>query len=98
MSQKAPGKAHREGISLMELTEMFPDEASAVKWFEDTRWPDGERHCGHCGSTETKEVPNAKPMPYWCKAAAPTSPSARAPCCRAPACRCASGRSRSIST
>ena len=46
---------------------MFPDEASAVKWFEDTRWPDGERHCGHCGSTETKEVPNAKPMPYWCK-------------------------------
>ena len=68
MSQKAPGKSHREGISIIELTEMFPNEASAVKWFEDTRWPDGERHCGHCGSTETKEVPNAKPMPYWCKA------------------------------
>ena len=68
MSQKAPGKSHREGISIIELTEMFPDEASAIKWFEDTRWPDGERHCGHCGSTETKEVPNAKPMPYWCKA------------------------------
>ena len=67
MSQKAPGKAHREGISLIKLTEMFPDEASAVKWFEETRWPDGERHCPHCGSTETKEVPNAKPMPYWCK-------------------------------
>ena len=47
---------------------MFPDEASAIKWFEDTRWPDGERHCGHCGSIETKAVPNAKPMPYWCKA------------------------------
>ena len=46
---------------------MFPDEASAIKWFEETRWPDGERHCGHCASTETKEVPNAKPMPYWCK-------------------------------
>ena len=68
MSQKAPGKSHREGISIIELTEMFPDETSAIKWFEDTRWPDGERHCGHCGSTETKEVPNAKPMPYWCKA------------------------------
>jgi len=26
-----------------------------------------ERHCGHCGSTDTKEVPNAKPMPYWCR-------------------------------
>ena len=67
MFQKAPGKAHREGISIIELVDMFPDEESAVRWFEDTRWPDGERHCGHCGSTETKEVPGAKPMPYWCK-------------------------------
>ena len=67
MTKKAPGKSHREGISIIELTEMFPDEASAVRWFEAIRWPD-ERHCGHCGSTETKEVPNAKPMPYWCKA------------------------------
>ena len=66
MTKKAPGKSHREGISIMELTEMFPDEASAVKWFEAIQWPDG-RYCGHCGSTETKEVPNAKPMPYWCK-------------------------------
>ena len=24
------------------------------------------RCCGHCGSIRTKEVPNAKPMPYWC--------------------------------
>ena len=66
MSQKAPGKAHRVGISIIELTEMFPDEASAVRWFEAIRWPE-ERHCGHCGSIETSEVPNAKPMPYWCK-------------------------------
>ena len=64
---KAPGKAHRTGITLMELTEMFPDEGSAVKWFEAIYWPNG-RHCGHCGSVETKEVPNAKPMPYWCRA------------------------------
>ena len=63
---KAPGKSHREGISLIELTEMFPDEASAVKWWEGVRWPNG-RFCGHCGSVETKPVPNAKPMPYWCK-------------------------------
>ena len=56
----------RNGISLIELTEMYPDEESAVKWFEAIQWPDG-RHCGHCGSTDTKEVPNAKPMPYWCR-------------------------------
>ena len=66
MSKKAPGKSHREGISLMELHDLFPDEASAVKWFEETRWPDG-RHCPRCGNTETAEVKNAKPMPYWCK-------------------------------
>ena len=45
---------------------MFPDEQSAVKWFEAIYWR-GQRCCGHCGSIETKEVPNAKPMPYWCK-------------------------------
>ena len=45
---------------------MFPDEESAVRWFEETRWPDG-RHCPRCGSVKTKDVPNAKPMPYWCR-------------------------------
>ena len=62
MTKKASGKSHREGISLLELAEMFPDEASAVRWFEAIRWPD-ERHCGHCGSTENREVPNAKGRP-----------------------------------
>ncbi len=62
----APGKSHREGISLLELAERFPDEASARAWFEKIHWPDG-RHCGHCGSTDTKEVPNERPMPYWCR-------------------------------
>ena len=67
MAGKAPGKAHREGISLVQLTQMFPDEVSAVAWFEDTRWPDGQRYCGHCGGVDTKPVPNARPMPYWCR-------------------------------
>jgi len=62
---KAPGKSHRKGISLVELAEMFPDEDSAVKWFESVRWPDG-RHCPHCGYTKTTDVPKRKPMPYWC--------------------------------
>lgn len=62
---KAPGKSHRKGISLIELTQMFPDEEAAVCWFEALHWPDG-RHCGKCGCTETREIPNRKPMPYWC--------------------------------
>ena len=60
-----PGKSHRVGISLVELFDMFPDEDSAHKWFEETRWPNG-RACAKCGSVKTREVPNATPMPYWC--------------------------------
>ena len=66
MTQQAPGKWFREGISLIELTERFPDEASAAKWLEEVRWPNG-RHCAKCGCTDTRDVPNAKPMPYWCR-------------------------------
>ena len=44
---------------------MFPDETSAMKWFESIIW-DGQRCCMKCGSVRTKEVPNSKPMPYWC--------------------------------
>lgn len=62
----APGKSHRSGISLYELTEMFPDEASASRWFEGQVWPNGERHCGHCGSVRTRATKSGKPMPYWC--------------------------------
>ena len=65
MAKKAPGKAHREGITLVELMDMFPTEEAATKWFEDVFWRNG-RHCGKCGSVNTREVPNAKPMPYWC--------------------------------
>ncbi len=61
---KAPGKSYRKGITLMELADMFPDEESALKWFENRFWPHG-RICGHCGSTNTKEASHAK-MPYWC--------------------------------
>ena len=63
--KKAPGKAHREGISIIELMDLFPDEDTATKWFETQVWPTG-RCCGHCGGINTSEVPNAKPMPYWC--------------------------------
>ena len=66
MTQKAPGKAYRKGISLLELAEMFPDEASATSWLEAKQWPQG-RCCGHCGSIETRVIPNAKPMPYRCQ-------------------------------
>ena len=55
-THKAPGKSHRTGITLLELASMFPDEQSAIDWFEARLWPDG-RCCGHCGSVKTSEVP-----------------------------------------
>lgn len=62
----APGRSERTGVSLIELMERFPDEGTATAWMEAKVW--GEtRTCGHCGSTDTKTVPNAKPMPYWCR-------------------------------
>ncbi len=62
----APGKSHREGISLIKLFEMFPDEESATDWFETTRWPDGCRPCPRCESERTHEVRGRKPMPFRC--------------------------------
>ena len=63
---KAPGKSHREGISLIELSELFPDEQAAREWFEGQVWPDGRR-CPRCGCASTAEVKNEKPMPYRCR-------------------------------
>ena len=61
---KAPGKAHREGITLMQLAEMFPDEDSARTWWEGIIWPNG-RTCPRCGSERTHECSHAK-CPYRC--------------------------------
>ena len=35
---KAPGKAHRKGISLAELFRKFPTDLAAERWFERSRW------------------------------------------------------------
>ncbi|HVR90661.1 MAG TPA: IS1595 family transposase [Novosphingobium sp.] len=66
MAKKAPGKSEREGLSVMQLFQMFPDEASSRKWLEEIRWPEGQRHCPHCGSLKTTVVKNETPMPYHC--------------------------------
>ena len=67
MTQKAPGRSHRTGMTVMELLRMFPDDAAAEKWFEDQRWPNGERFCPDCGSTNYAVVASRKPMPYRCR-------------------------------
>ena len=65
--KRAPGKSHQNGISLIELMEMFPDEYSARKWFESIIWEDGGAVCHRCGGTNTYEVAGGKPLPYRCR-------------------------------
>ena len=62
---KAPGKSHREGISLDKLFQMFPDDATAEKWFVEQRWPDGAL-CPHCGSANVSRAKHPT-MPYLCR-------------------------------
>ncbi len=64
MAHAAPGKSDREGITIVQLADMFPTEESAREWFESRVWPNG-RHCPRCGSADTGEASHAK-MPYWC--------------------------------
>lgn len=62
-----PGKSHREGLSLVQFLDLFPDEASAREWFETARWGE-KRTCPRCGSDRTAPVPSENPMPYHCGA------------------------------
>ena len=63
---KGPGKADRRGISLMEIMDRFPDDATAERWFVETRWPDGP-HCPHCGSTNVQSGAKHPTMPFRCR-------------------------------
>ncbi len=66
MAYKAPGKHYRKGITLLELAQMFPNEAAAREWFENILWPNGKRYCPRCGSDNTHEASHIK-MPYRCR-------------------------------
>lgn len=65
MAKKAPGQSYREGMSLIDLFNLFPDDDAATRWFEEVRWSHG-RTCPMCHSTETYPNKNGKPLPYHC--------------------------------
>ncbi len=64
--RKAPGKSYRNGISLAELFQMFPDNDASERWFEEQRWGEAGKpsHCPLCGGTEKQKViQSRKPLP-----------------------------------
>ena len=63
---RAPGRSDRRGISLVELLDMFPDDAAGEAWFVRLRWPDGVA-CSHCGSDRVSRSSH-RSMPYRCRA------------------------------
>lgn len=66
MAKNAPGKHFREGMSLIEVMRMFPDDKTAEDWFVEQRWPNGV-HCPHCGSDNVQSGAKHKTMPFRCR-------------------------------
>ena len=62
-----PGKAHRKGITLMDVVKQFDTEEKAEAWFIEQRWPDGVA-CPFCGSIEVSPRASRKPQPFRCRA------------------------------
>ena len=66
MARKAPGKHFRKGMSLIEITRMFPDIKTSERWFEGQFWPDGP-HCPHCGSLDVQSDIRHPTMTHRCR-------------------------------
>ena len=66
MTQKAPGKAHRKGMTLLEVAAKFADEDNAREWIESLRWPTGP-YCPKCGSFNVQANIKHKTMTHRCR-------------------------------
>ena len=66
MARKAPGKAHRKGLTFMQVADMFRDEETARDWIASERWPDGP-HCPRCGSVNVQAGISHKTMTHRCR-------------------------------
>lgn len=64
--RSGPGRAYREGITLVQLIDMFPDDEVARRWFEGHIWPDGPR-CPRCRSADVTRVRGGRSMTHRCR-------------------------------
>ena len=66
MAHKAPGKAHRKGLSFLQVAGMFRDEDKARDWIAAQRWPNGPA-CPFCGTHNVQENIKHKTMTHRCR-------------------------------
>ena len=66
MAKRAPGKHYRKGVTWVEVTRLFPDDATAEAWFTEIRWPDGVV-CPRCESNNVQSGAKHPTMPYHCR-------------------------------
>ena len=64
--KKAPGKAHRKGLTLLQVADKFRDDEAALKWLEEQVWPDGP-FCPNCGSFNVQSGIKHKTMTHRCR-------------------------------
>ena len=59
-------KSDKKGLPLKDLFERFPDDETAMAWFEANLW-EGGRKCPRCGCRRTTETGATQTMPYYCR-------------------------------
>ena len=63
---KGPGKANRKGLTLIQITDLFPTDAAAEAWFVERRWLQGA-YCPYCGSFNVQCGIKHKTMTHRCR-------------------------------
>ena len=63
---QGPGRSYRKGLSHREFFRLFPDDATAERWFVEHRWADGIR-CPKCGHGNIQTGCKHPTMPYRCR-------------------------------
>jgi len=66
MADDPSGRHRREGISWVQVMDMFPDDATAGEWFVSIRWPDGVNRPSR-GSFNAQARPTRRPRPWRCR-------------------------------
>lgn len=65
-SGRAPGRFHREGVSVLDFFRAFPNEREAEDWFVVCRWPDGVR-CPKCNGSNVYEPSGNSVQRFRCR-------------------------------